>query len=329
MIKKCIFVSVLRIFYGNRPLALYFIPLVIGVYVVINFFTEYHVPEENIHFGFWGTLLDQNSNLSFILAPVLVLFNALLLNNIFNKHDFLGKNRFLTSILYVVFLSFFHTFYYLDGFSISQTFIIFSLHQMFRLNQNEDGRKTVFNVAFFLGVATTFYPLLLLSIPFLFWMIWVIRPFILRESILTLVGFVIPMIYAGVFEMYFDFSMNSAGFSSNSSELKLEDTLLLAGGVILLTLFSLKTFLLRIKQGSIRLRKLFSVIIMLLVFIVFISALSYLLFNKKDAFAIIFVPLSFILPYAFGFKTLRLMPSITFYLIFFVSVGKFFVTMIL
>lgn len=329
MIKKCIFVSVLRIFYGNRPIALYIAPLIVGFYVMVNYFTEYHVPEENIHFGFWGTLLNQNSKLSSILAPILVLLNALLLNNTFNKHDFLGKNRFLTSLLYIVFLSFFHTFYFLDGFSIGLTFIILSLHQMFRLNQNEDGRKTVFNVAFLLGIATTFYPLLLVSVPFLFWMIWVIRPFIMRESILTLVGFVIPLIYAGVYEMYFEFSMNSEGFSSNAKELNLEDSLLLAGGVLLLALFSLKTFLLRIKQGSIRLRKLFSVIIMLLIFIFIISSLSYLLFNKKDVFAIIFVPLSFILPYAFGFKTLRLIPSITFYLIFLLSVGKFFVTMIL
>ena len=55
-------------------------------------------------------------------------------------------------------------------------------------------------------------------IPFVFWIIWVLRPFILRESILTLIGFIIPLAYSGVYQMFFDYRMDSADFSSNDAD---------------------------------------------------------------------------------------------------------------
>jgi len=316
-----------KIFYGNRLYALYIIPVIVATFVILNYYVPYHVPEEITRFGFWGDLIPQTSTFSMILAPSLIVLNAVLLNNTFNKHDFLGRNRYITALLYITALSYFHTFYFLDGFSIAQVFVILALRQTFKLNQNEDGRKTVFNVSFLLGVASTFYPLLLISIPFVFWIIWILRPFVLRESILTLIGFIVPLVYTGVYQMYFEYNMDTADFSSNASELKLFDIAILGGLMFLLGLFSIKTYLLRLKVASIRLRKLFSIILMLFLFTIGFSVLSYFLFNKKEALALIFIPAVFILTYSFGFKTQRLVPTLTFYLIFLFSVGKFFVSL--
>lgn len=316
-----------KIFYGNRPYAFYIIALLVAGYAILNYLFPYHLPEENTRFGFWGDLIPQAEPFSMIFAPALVVINAILLNTTFNKHDFLGRNRYISSLLYITFLSYFHTFYFLDGFSIAQTFVILALRQNLKLNQNDDGRRTVFNVSFLLGVASSFYPLLLISIPFVFWMIWALRPFILRESILTLIGFIIPLLYSGAYQIYFDYSMDSADFSSNAIELNIQDITILVGLVFLLGLFSIKTYFLRLKVASIRLRKLFNIILMLLLFTIAFSILSYFLFNKKEALALVFIPAGFILTYAFGFKTQRLLPTITFYLIFLFSVGKFFVSL--
>ena len=316
-----------KIFYGNRPYVLYIIPILVGVYAILNYFVPYHFPEQITRFGFWGDLIPQTSSFSMIFAPALVIISAILLNTTFNKHDFLGRNRYITSLLYITFLSYFHTFYFLDGFSLAQLFVILALRQTFKLNQNEDGRKTVFNISFLLGVASSFYPLLLLSIPFVFWIIWVLRPFILRESILTLIGFIIPLAYSGVYQMFFDYRMDSADFSSNALELNFPDIAILTGLVFFLGLFSVKTYFLRLKVASIRLRKLFNIILMLLLFTLAFSVLPYFLFNKKEALALVFIPAVFILTYAFGFKTQRLLPTFTFYLVFLFSVGKFFVSL--
>ena len=43
----------------------------------------------------------------------------------------------------------------------------------------------------------------------------------------------------------------------------------------------------------------------------------------KEVLALVFVPLMFVLPYAFGYKKQRDVPTMVFYLLFFYSVGKF------
>lgn len=315
---------VVRIFFGNRSYALLMLPLLIAGYAALNLWKGHHEPHVGVSFGFWGHLLSQSTYLSQFLAGSLILANGIVLNILFNRNGFMESNNFLPALLYVSFLSIFHSFYYLDGFSIAQSLLIIGLHQLLKLNQNEDARRIVFNAAIIIGVACTFYPVLLVIIPFLFWMIWVIRPFIFRESTLTVVGFVIPLIFAGVYDTVYNIHLSGPELSGTSSELWLEDVAVLGGIVLFMIVLGIGRLLLKLKQSSIRLKKLFRVIIILANFSLLLSIFEYFVFHKKEALSLVFIPLMFFLPYSFGYKKQRGVTTAVFYLLFFFSVGKFF-----
>lgn len=315
---------VVRIFFGNRSYALLMLPLLIAGYAALNVWKGHHEPHTSVNFGFWGHLLSQSTFLSQIFAGGLILVNGILLNTLFNRNGFMESNNFLPALLYVSFLSVFHSFYYLDGFSIAQTFLILGLYQLLKLSQNEDARSIVFNAAFIIGVACTFCPVLLLIIPFLFWMIWVIRPFVFRESNLTVVGIAIPLIFAGVYGSVYNIHLSGLDLSSTSSEIWLEDITVLVGTVVFMIFLGVGQLVLKLKQSSIRLKKLFRVIVILANFSLLLTIFEYFVFHKKEALSLVFIPLMFFLPYSFGYKKQRGVTTAVFYLFFFFSVGKFF-----
>lgn len=317
--------AVVTLFFGNRSYALLFLPLMIGGFYACNYLTGYHAAPESINLGFWGTFPEPWSWLFDVSAMILVLTNAILLNRLFNRNEFMERNNFLTSMLYVTAMSFFPVFYHLDGLAIAQTLTILSVMQIFHLKQNEDGRRAVFNAAFLFGTASTVYPMLLIGIPLLFWMVWVIRPFVLRESVLILVGFAIPLLYAAVYGMVFEIRMEKQHFSSSSNEFFVLDILVLGICLTLLGLSSVRGVLGKLRGSSIRLKKLFRMLLLLIWLFLGVSVLEFFIFGKLVALLLVVFPLIFFLNYAFGERSPKPFPSFLYYILFFFAVGKFFI----
>ena len=294
-----------------------------AVYVGLNFYFPYHLPEDEAHFGFWGDFLPQTSWISQILAPAFVFGEALLINSLFNRNDFLDRNTFTPALLYFTLMSVFHCFYFLDGFAVAQFCVIMALHQLYQLYQNEDGRRQVFNIGFWLGVACTFHPVLVLLLVVAFWLVWVIRPFVMRESILMVVGFLIPLMYGGFYSAWAGIKIQNEQITASSLELNIEDVIVIGGLTFLFILLSLGTITRKFQQSSIRLKKLFRIILILINTTLLLTILEYFFFHKKEALAMVFIPLMFVLPYAFGFKKLRDVTTIAFYFLLLFSLGRF------
>ena len=323
--KKCIFASVVKIFLGNRSGVLLLLPPLIAIYVLTNCYLGYHAPETSST-GFFGVGLNEDQLWVKIAGPLLIFLNAILLNNIFNRNGFMERNIYLPSLLYVVFHSYFHSFYFLNGFIVAELLLILTLIQLYKLDQNSDGRRAIFNGAFLLGLATTMYPLMMISIPFLFWMIWVFRPFVIRESALAVVGFILPLIYAGFYGSIFGVELTGDFLSSSSSEWKFPDLLVLGAGALLLQLFATGPVLSKLSKSSIRLKKVFRLNILLSLFIAALSTVEFIVYGKAESMVMITGIIILFLPYAFGDRKPRVLPTFLFYLIFFFSVGKFFIS---
>lgn len=314
-----------KLFFGNRSFAMIFLPFIIGLFGVLNYFFQHHNPEEQVVLGFWGNMGTQSYWPYQIGAFFLIFINSILINNVFNRNDFMEKNNYIASLLYVVIMSFFHSFYFLSGASIAQTLLILMFVQLFKLNQNEDGRRDVFNASIIFGLAASLYPVLLLGTPFLFWMIWVVRPFVLRESLLAITGFVLPLIYAGLYGFFFGVKIVRDEFSSSAGEWHYYDFVILSFFVVLLIIASLSDVSNKIAASTIRLKKLFRILLLLIGFSVGIALIEFFVFEKLEGLGLLAFPLMFIIPYAFGIKTPRPFAVITYYLIFFFAVGKFFI----
>lgn len=315
----------IKLFLGNRSGVLLLLPFLIAAYVFISLYTGYHIPSELESFGFWKLGLKETSLISAILGPLLVFVNAVLLNAIFNRNGFQEKNTYLPALLYVVFLSFFHSFYFLTGFGVATTILILAFWQLLKLDQNSDGRKAVFNASLLLGLAATFYPLLLISIPFLFGMIWILRPFVFRESALAIIGFVIPLVYVGIYRWAMEIELNNSELSSDSFEWKALDMYVVAGGMLLIAFAGLRALFNKINQSSIRLKKIFRISTMLLVMFVLITVLEATTYKKIESGSLGLIPLLFLITYGFGSKNPSPFNAFVFYILCAFSVGKFFI----
>ena len=151
----------LNVFRQNNPYVLVFIPITVIVLLLLNIFFPYHKPEIEISYGLWREIAGGGTVINALFSGTIVTISALLINGLFNRNEFSEKNNFLPSILYVSYLSFFHSFYFVDGLVITQLFLILFIRQLMRLRQKDDGRKIVFNAGFLFGVACTFFPLLI------------------------------------------------------------------------------------------------------------------------------------------------------------------------
>lgn len=312
-----------RLFFGNRTFALLILPFMAVLYVGLNFYFPYHLPEETAHFGFWGDFLPQSSWISQVIAPALVFGEAILINTLYNRNEFLDRNTFTPALLYFTLMSAFHSYYFLDGFALAQFCVIMALDQLYQLQQNEDGRKRAFNIGFWLGMACTFHPTLVLFLVVAFWMMWVIRPFIMRESMLLVLGFLIPLMYGGFYSAWAGIKIQNAQITATAIELNIEDVLVIGGLTFLFIVLSLGTLTRKSQQSSIRLKKHFRILMIFIIFGLLLTIFEYLFFRKKEQFAMVFVPLVFILPYAFGYKKQRDVTTIAYYILLIFSIGRF------
>lgn len=294
-----------------------------AIYVGLNLYFPYHTPEDTAHFGFWGNFLPQSSWVSQALAPLFIFIGAIFINTVFNRNEFLDRNTYTPALLYLTLTSAFHCFYFLDGFGVAQFCIIMAIHQLFQLYQNEDGRKRVFNIGFWLGLACTYHPVLVLLLVVAFWMVWIIRPFVMRESILLVVGFLIPLIYGGFYSAWAGLKIQNEQITATAIELNIEDVVVIGGLTFLFIILSLGTLTQKIQQSSIRLKKLFRTLFILINFTLLLTIFEYFFYTKKEGLAMVFVPLMFVLPYSFGYKKLRDVSTIAFYILLLFSIVRF------
>jgi hypothetical protein len=277
-----------------------------------------------MNLGFWSSAFSGPVWLNMLLGGLLILINSIGLNWIFNSHEFLDRNSYIVSLLYVVTMSFYHSFYSVDGLLIAQTFVICMLSQFFQLKQNTDGRQHVFNGFFFAGIAATFHPYLIFSFPVLIAMILIIRPFNFREFFLAIAGFLIPLIYALVFQLYFDNQLNFQ-ILKNSTNFQLQTdfliTLIFFGILLLLGTFSLRT---RMQNSSIRLKKQIQIIWLLVFISLSFGIIDFIYFFQIERFNMLLIPLSILLSYSFLHKSYGIISSIVFYITIIYSVVKFF-----
>lgn len=313
----------IKAFFGNRTFVLFLLPFFVAGYVLLHtFFPVQYLTFEKVNLGFFGVY--EENILTIIFSATLVFVTGIIINNVFNRNEFREKNTYLPSLTYVVLASFSEAYYHLNGTVISSLLIALSVIQLYRLNQNEDGRKEVFNAAFLFGLAACFYPVLFLLFPLLFILVWVLRPFVMRESALMVVGFTLPLIYAGVYASYMGYDLNNKLFSPSGVVENRNLYLILGALVAILLIAMISPLLLKLSQSGIRLKKLFRIIFLMTMAFSVVFLFEMILMNKQGGFYLMILPLSVLLTYAFGERELRSFPTFIFYLIFIISVGKFF-----
>lgn len=321
----------IRIFSGNYLTSLLLLPLIIAGYVFLN---EGYVGVESIYFesskaidlGLWGRYAEPTAMWMKFVPGLFVLFNAVCLNFLFNINAFYDRNSYIVSLLYVVLMSFYHSFYQIDGVIISHTLLIFSFFQLFRLESNLDGRKIAFNAGLLFGLAGSLHPPIIFTLPVLWMMILRVRPFVFREMFLSLTGFLIPLLYGFIFVFWNEnqINWNFIGTSINYSQKQI--IFLSSMGLFTVSgLLSLIGIRMKNAKSSIRFRKLTSMIFVFTFIGVGLGTVEIIFLKQYEWFSFGMISLALFLPFSFFHKSTQVFATILFYVTFIFSIAKFFI----
>lgn len=318
----------IRFFLGNQTYALFLMPFFVVSYLFMNYYSSYFDITETIDLGFWGYISISNFVGDYLpwLSGILVLINAYIINYFFNSNEFNDKNSYIIALLYVILLSYYRSFYFLDGILISHSFLFFALMQLYKMEYSQDARKKVFNAGFFFGVAATFHPPLIIALPFLWLMITRIRPFMVRETILTTIGMLVPLIYAFSANLIFKHKINLNFIESTKSYSQQELIFLISLGLFALLVFS-SWIGIRNKalKSSIRFRKNTNILNLFLLLGIALGIIDWTFFQQYEWFCFIVIPIALFLPFSYLNTRFRFISNLLFYLTFGFSVIKFFI----
>lgn len=306
-----------------------FVVLLIPVFVIMHMLLDYYFPSFNMatigQENLWN--LDFNSlepGDSRILAFVFICVNAILLNFVFNTLSFYDKFVYLPSVLYVFMVLLFPISLRFGEDLVGHLFFILSFYHLLSIQQNEDARNNAFLSALFLGAAATFLPIYSAFIFIIWFGLFTIRPFVLREYILPIIGFIFPFLWVILVNPFFLENMFS--FNSYLTHTSVGDFVIYIGYliVVVMALLANKKILERRIKSSIRYKRIISVTFVSLLFAASISTLILIFHDTYFYFTIAIVILSFILPYAFLNVKKMWFAGALFYILIGLNVLKFF-----
>jgi Family of unknown function (DUF6427) len=134
------------------------------------------------------------SFLSFIFSVSI----ALLLNYFFQQQKMASRPTDLPGMSYLLLSSFFPDWSYLSSASLTSLLLVYLLFSLFRLYNQSEVRRSLFNMGLVVGLSPfIFSPTLLLGI-WLLAAILIMRPFRVKEFLLTLLGVFTPFYFFGV-----------------------------------------------------------------------------------------------------------------------------------
>ncbi len=130
-----------------------------------------------------------------IIAFVLLVVEAILLNNILAEYKIAPKTSYMTAFLYILFMSSTPVMLTLHPFLISNGFVILLLTMLLRIKTKEEGYKEIFICGLLIGISSLFYfkSIGLILIVWIFLLIF--HTFSWREWIISIIGLATVYIY--------------------------------------------------------------------------------------------------------------------------------------
>ncbi len=134
-----------------------------------------------------------------VLAILLLITQALMLNSFINRQRMTGRQSYLPAMAYILLTSLLPDWNYFSAPLLVNTIFIFILTSLFQIYNNEKAKGIIFNAGLAAGIAVFLYfPSLLFGV----WMLlalMIMRPFKINEWVLCLVGISTPFYFYGIY----------------------------------------------------------------------------------------------------------------------------------
>jgi len=244
----------------------------------------------------------RNSRIALIAISLLfVVLQAFFLTNVINKQGVLRDSSHLPALLYVVLMSCFPEQLSFNPLLFANFFIIVFLNSIFNFYRSDTAVFEVFNAGVFIGLASLFYWPCLFLFPLTMASLFVLRPFNMREWIVSFIGVLLPFLFYGSVLFWLDMlSINSIKsileplYSVQFSTAYNGTYIILTAILAIIIIASLWRFSRDLNNFSkLRARKFLAIIVWFFLF----AALSYLVASKNTMIGLSFlaIPLSVII----------------------------------
>ncbi|MFC2104078.1 DUF6427 family protein [Bacteroidota bacterium] len=164
------------------------------------------IPSDAIKMPFYDIIssnVKYNSVLSLLVTFFLVLIQAFLLVQFNKKHILINYRTYLPAFFYILISSSFVQLQRLNPVIIGTIFIFIALNFLFITYRSEYTLNKIYLAGFFISLASFFWAPLASFILVIFISLLILRPFVGREWIVGILGFLTPVIF--VFVYYFVF----------------------------------------------------------------------------------------------------------------------------
>jgi len=235
------------------------------------------------------------------ISLLFVVLQAFFLTNVINKQGVLRDSSHLPALLYVVLMSCFPEQLSFNPLLFANFFIIVFLNSIFNFYRSDTAVFEVFNAGVFIGLASLFYWPCLFLFPLTMASLFVLRPFNMREWVVSFLGVLLPFIFYGSVLFWLDMlSINSIKsilqplYSVQFSTAYNGTYIILTAILAIIIIASLWRFSRDLNNFSkLRARKFLAIIVWFFLF----AALSYLVASKNTMIGLSFlaIPLSVII----------------------------------
>lgn len=141
---------------------------------------------------------------SHIVAFFLLLVQGFLINTISLNNRLSNETNLFPGVFYVLTCCLVPDLLYLSPVLLGNTFVLIAMLELFGTYKNAACADKIFNIGFWVGVASLFY------FPFIFYFIFlmaglnILRAFKIEERLMTLIGLFIPYLLVGLYFFWFD-----------------------------------------------------------------------------------------------------------------------------
>ncbi len=129
---------------------------------------------------------------AFILATVLLFFQAFYVNLVVAEHRIAGEVNLFPGLFLIIVSSAHPDFLQLSPVLMANTFVLLALAQLLNTSKQIDSSDHIFNIGFWAGIASLFYASYLLLIVVAFSGLNLLRGFKIRERLMVLTGLLTP-----------------------------------------------------------------------------------------------------------------------------------------
>lgn len=132
------------------------------------------------------------------LAFVLLFIQALLFNRIFSEQKMLAKPNYLAGMSYILITSLLPEWSQFSSPLIINTFLIWIFYRMIMLHNSNTPGYHIFNIGLLMGIVTLLYEPAIVFVLLIFFTLFIMRPFRIREWLIAIVGVTTPYYFLAV-----------------------------------------------------------------------------------------------------------------------------------